>query len=166
MRMPIGGSASCTLVRWPAISTVPSLPSEKSPPSGITDHTRNAGTNARNGAMRNTTRSARFGSRSSLKISFMPSASVCSRPHGPALFGPTRFCMPDTTLRSYQTMNIVPTRPIANTITTLNSTMINGVHRSPPSSKGSRPARAKPCSEGPGIRRARSSRRSPAPKRR
>ena len=33
-------------------STMPSLPSLKSPPSGMTDHTRNAGTKARNGASR------------------------------------------------------------------------------------------------------------------
>ena len=46
-----------------------------------------------------------------MKISFMPSASVCRMPNGPALFGPTRFCMPAMILRSNQTMNIVPTRP-------------------------------------------------------
>ena len=45
-----------------------------------------------------------------MKISFMPSASVCRMPNGPALFGPTRFCMPAMTLRSNQTMNIVATQ--------------------------------------------------------
>ena len=51
-RIPIGGSASCTVVSWPNHVTVPSWPSLKSPPSGMTDHTRNAGTKARNGASR------------------------------------------------------------------------------------------------------------------
>ena len=32
-------------------------------------------------------------------------------PNGPALFGPMRFCMPAMTLRSNQTISIVPTRP-------------------------------------------------------
>ena len=32
-------------------------------------------------------------------------------PNGPALFGPMRFCMSAMTLRSNQTINIVPTRP-------------------------------------------------------
>ena len=58
-------------------------------------------------------------------------------PHGPALFGPTRFCMPDTTLRSYQTMNIVDTRPSPKMISTLAITMSSGVHSRPPSSNGS-----------------------------
>ena len=75
-------------VMTPNHSTVPSLSPLKSPPSGITDHSRKAGTKARNGASRNTHLSALSGSRSSLKNSFVPSASVCSRPHGPALFGP------------------------------------------------------------------------------
>ena len=66
---------------------MPSLPSLKSPPSGMTHHTRNAGTNARYGASLNTKRSLCSGIRSSLKNSLMPSASVCSRPNGPALFG-------------------------------------------------------------------------------
>ena len=109
-RMPIGGSASCTRVCSPNQVTMPALPSRKSPPSGITVHTRNAGTKARNGAMRKTNRSARSGRRSSLKNSFMPSASVCSIPNGPALLGPMRFCMPAMTLRSNQTMNIVATQ--------------------------------------------------------
>ena len=92
--MPIGGSASWMRVTCPNHVTVPSLPPVKSPPSGITAHRRNAGTKARNGASRKTQRSALSGSRSSLKNSLMPSASVCSIPNGPALFGPIRFCMP------------------------------------------------------------------------
>ena len=66
--------------RAPNHSTVPSLSPLKSPPSGITDHSRKAGTKARNGASRNTHLSALSGSRSSLKNSLVPSASVCSRP--------------------------------------------------------------------------------------
>ena len=136
-RMPTGGSASWTRVGWPNQMTIPSLPSVKSPPSGITAQTRNAGTKARNGAIRYTIRSARSGRKSSLKISFIPSASVCRRPNGPALFGPTRFCIPAMTLRSNQTMNIVPTRPTTKMTSTLSSTMPSGVQSSGPSSSGS-----------------------------
>ena len=50
--MPIGGSASITRVSSPNHVTMPVFPSLKSPPSGITDHTTNAGTKARNGASR------------------------------------------------------------------------------------------------------------------
>ena len=95
----MGGSASCILVTSPRIVTVPSLPSVAEVAAERDDaHTRNAGTNARYGASLNTNRSALSGSRSSLKNSLMPSASVCSRPYGPALFGPMRFCMPDDDL--------------------------------------------------------------------
>ena len=72
-----------------------------------------------------------------MKISFMPSASVCRSPNGPALFGPTRFCMPAMTLRSNQTMNIVPTRPMTKMTSTLSTMMTSGVHFRPPSSSGS-----------------------------
>jgi hypothetical protein len=102
--------------------TVPSLPLLKSPPSGMTAHTRNAGTNARYGASLNTNRSLLSGIRSSLKNSLMPSASVCSRPFGPALSGPMRFCMNAMTLRSNHTISIVPTRPTTKMTTTLIST--------------------------------------------
>src|SRR5918995_509459 len=78
--------------------------------------------------------------KSSLKISFMPSASVCSSPNGPALFGPMRFCSPAITLRSNHTMNIVPTRPMTNTTRTLSKTMSSGVHWRSPNSSGSRPS--------------------------
>ena len=120
---------------------MPSLPSLKSPPSGITDHTRNAGTKARNGASRYTHRSARSGMKSSLKISFMPSASVCRSPNGPALFGPTRFCMPAMILRSNQTMNIVPTRPMTKITSDLEQDDARAASTAaPPSSSGSMPA--------------------------
>ena len=58
-------------------------------------------------------------------------------PHGPALLGPTRLCMPDTTLRSYQIISIVDTRPSPKMTSTLTMTMIKGVHNRPPSSSGS-----------------------------
>ena len=116
---------------------MPVLPSRKSPPSGITDHTRNAGTNARNGASRNTNRSARSGRRSSLKNSLMPSASVCRIPNGPALFGPTRFCMPAMTLRSNQTMSIVADEPDDEDDDDLDEHDDSGVHSRSPTSSGS-----------------------------
>ena len=110
---------SCTRVTVSPHETVPLRPLLKSPPSGITDQTRNAGTTASSGARRNTHLSAWEGSRSSLKNSFMPSARVCSNPFGPALLGPIRFCMPATTLRSNQTMNIVPTSASTKITSTL-----------------------------------------------
>src|SRR5262245_29352924 len=75
--------------------------------------------------------------KSSLKISFMPSARVCSNPNGPALFGPTRFCMPAMILRSNQTMNIVLTRPTTKITRTFTRTITIGVHSRPLSSSGS-----------------------------
>ena len=109
------------------MDTVPSLPLLKSPPSGMTLQTRNAGTNAKYGANLKTNRSLFSGMRSSLKNSLMPSASVCSRPLGPALSGPTRFCMYAMTLRSNHTISIVPTRPTTKMTTTLMSTTRNWV---------------------------------------
>ncbi len=50
--MPIGGSATCSSVSWPAMVTTPSLPLAKSPPTGITVKIRKAGTKARYGASR------------------------------------------------------------------------------------------------------------------
>ena len=63
-----------------------------------------------------------------MKINFIPSASVCRMPNGPALFGPMRFCIPAMTLRSNQTMNIVATRATAKMTRIFNPTMISGVH--------------------------------------
>ena len=134
----MGGSASCTRVCSPNQVTMPSSPSVKSPPSGITAQTRKAGTKARYGASLNTNRSALSGSRSSLKNSLTPSARVCRVPNGPALFGPTRFCMPAMILRSNHTMNNVLTRPTTKITATLSRTMISGVHRRSPISSGSR----------------------------
>ena len=141
-RIPTGGSANCTRVVWPNHETRPSLPFEKSPPSGITDQTRNAGTNARYGASLNTKRSARSGMRSSLKNNLMPSASVCRSPHGPALLGPMRFCRPAMALRSNHTMNIVTMRPMAKIATTFRMMIRSGVQRRSPSATGSIERRA------------------------
>ena len=135
---PMCGSASCTRVSTPNHVTMPSLPSRKSPPNGMIENARNAGTSAKNGARANTKRSERRGIKSSLKKSLMPSASVCKRPNGPALFGPIRFCIPAMTLRSNHTINMVATKPITNTTTTLSNTINKGVHNKPPSSIGSR----------------------------
>ena len=99
-------AASCGR-RW---STTPLLPSREV--AAERDDGRRSRTPARRrgtGASRNTKRSACSGRRSSLKNSLMPSASVCRMPHGPALFGPMRFCMPAITLRSNQTMNMAAT---------------------------------------------------------
>ena len=61
------------------------------------------------------------GCRSSLKKSLMPSASVWSTPNGPARFGPMRFCMSPTSLRSNQIISIVATSSSTKTMTTLTS---------------------------------------------
>jgi len=71
-RIPHGGSASCSAVRWPKIDTVP--------PRGTIEKTRNAGTTARNGASRYTRLSAFTGSSASLKNNLVPSASDWSMP--------------------------------------------------------------------------------------
>ena len=44
-----------------------------------------------------------------MKTSLVPSASVCSRPQGPARFGPIRLCMSEITLRSNQIISAVAT---------------------------------------------------------
>ena len=59
--------------------------------------------------MKKTTLSASVGMMSSLKASFRPSASDCSRPNGPTWFGPGRTCIRATTRRSYQIANSVIT---------------------------------------------------------
>ena len=56
-----------------------------------------------------TLRSARSGSRSSLKKNLMPSASVWKMPKGPARLGPSRLLMSAWTLRSNHTMNSTDT---------------------------------------------------------
>ena len=70
-----------------------------------------------------TTRSARSGTKSSLKNSLIPSASVCMIPNGPARFGPIRLCMSEITLRSNQIMSITDTISAAKTTNTLTRTI-------------------------------------------
>ena len=70
------------------------------PAIGITEIAMTAGIAETNGARVKTTRSAAFGVKSSLNISFMPSASDCSEPNGPFIVGPLRCCIRPTTLRS------------------------------------------------------------------
>ena len=134
---PTDGSASCTRVSWPNQVTMPALSPRKSPPSGIIANDRNAGTKARNGASLKTNGSARSGIRSSLKNNLIPSARVCNRPNGPVLFGPMRFCMPATTLRSNHTMSMVATRPATKTISTLMPTMASVCQTTSPVRAGS-----------------------------
>ena len=97
----MGGSATCSSKVW--------LPMVMTPPTGTTVKISTAGITDRYGASLKTNESARSGSRSSLKTSLVPSASVCSRPHGPARFGPTRLCMSEITLRSNQIISAVAT---------------------------------------------------------
>ena len=80
-----------------------------SPAIGMTANAVMAGTATTNGASMKTSLSAAVGVKSSLNISFMPSASDCSRPNGPFMFGPLRCCMNATTRRSYQMVNNVST---------------------------------------------------------
>ena len=56
-------------------------------------------------------------------MSLVPSASVCSSPHGPARFGPTRLCMSEMTLRSNQIISAVATSSATNAASTLMSVM-------------------------------------------
>ena len=116
---------------------MPLLPSRKSPPNGIIANDKNAGTKDRNGAILKTNGSARSGTRSSLKNNLIPSARVCSNPNGPALFGPMRLPIPATTLRSNHTINMVATRPVTKTTSTLRMTMNSGAHSTSPFNNGS-----------------------------
>ena len=56
----------------------------------------------------------------------MPSASDCSVPQGPTRFGPMRFCMRPTTLRSNTIENSVMTTRKTKTPRTLISTIQTG----------------------------------------
>ncbi len=85
-----------------------------------------AGIAITNGASMKTTLSAAFGVKSSLNISFMPSARDCSRPNGPFMFGPLRCCMKATTRRSYQMVNSVITSRTTKANTALISTTHHG----------------------------------------
>ncbi len=115
---PTGRSVSCNAVWCPNIDTVG--------PNGMTENARNAGTADRIGARKYTGLSASSGMISSLKASFTPSASDCRMPHGPTRFGPMRFCIRPTTLRSKTIENSVMTTRNANTPTTLMSVSHTG----------------------------------------
>ncbi len=100
-------------------------------PNGITENARNAGIAERIGARKYTGLSASSGMTSSLKASFIPSASDCSVPHGPTRFGPMRFCMRPTTLRSNTIENSVMTSRKTKTPSTLMMTIQTGCPPNP-----------------------------------
>ena len=110
------------------------------PAMGITAKAVMAGTAITNGASMKTSLSAAFGVKSSLNMSFMPSASDCSRPNGPFMVGPLRCCMTPTTRRSYQMVNSVMISKKARAKTALIKTSHQGslknasnpIRRSPP----------------------------------
>ena len=60
---------------------------------------------------------------SSLSGSLSASAIGCSRPKGPARFGPGRFCIRPMTRRSAQIMNMVVSSRKTKTMPTLSSTI-------------------------------------------
>ena len=93
-----------------------------SPAIGITANAVIAGMATTNGAIMKTSLSAAVGVKSSLNISFMPSASDCSRPNGPFMFGPLRCCMKATMRRSYQMVNRVSTSRTTRANRALSST--------------------------------------------
>src|SRR6202789_2299449 len=128
-RIPMGGSATCNSKVW--------LPMVITPPTGTTVKTSTAGITARYGASLNTKESAPSGSRSSLKMSLVPSANVCSRPHGPARFGPTRLCMSEITLRSNQIISAVATSSATKATTHLMMTMSQTSQLRPKAKSGS-----------------------------
>ena len=96
-----GRSVTCSgvLMSVNGIRTTPAI--------GITAIAVTAGMAITNGAIMKTTFSAFFGVKSSLNMSFMPSASDCSSPNGPFIVGPLRCCISPTTRRSNQMVNSV-----------------------------------------------------------
>ena len=75
------------------------------------------------GATTNISLSAPVGMMSSFSGSLSASAIGCSRPNGPARFGPGRFCIRPMTRRSAQIMNIVVSSRKRKTMPTLSSTI-------------------------------------------
>ena len=75
------------------------------------------------GARMKTILSAPLGMMSSFRASLMPSASVCSRPNGPARFGPGRCCIRPMTRRSNQITSSVVTTSSAKIRIALTSTI-------------------------------------------
>jgi hypothetical protein len=98
------------------------------PAIGITAKAVMAGTATMNGASMKTTFSAAFGVKSSLNISFMPSARDCSRPNGPFMVGPLRCCIRPTTRRSNQMVN----RVITSRKTRANTALSKTTHHTSP----------------------------------
>src|SRR5918997_4109821 len=100
-----------------------------SPATGMTANAVMAGMATTNGASMNTSLSAAVGVKSSLNISFMPSARDCSNPNGPFMFGPWRCCMKATTRRSNQMVNRVSTSSTTRANTALIATTHQGSRR-------------------------------------
>ena len=118
------------------------------PPTGTTAKMMKAGTVERYGANLKVNESDCSGIRSSLKISLVPSASVCSSPQGPARFGPIRLCMSEITLRSNQIIIAVAVSNATNATSTLTIRMTQTSQLSPPKKSGSpRPWLAELCDE-------------------
>jgi len=109
-----GRSATCSGVRWWKIETTG--------PTGMMEKATKAGAADSIGATTKISLSAVVGMMSSLSGSLSASAIGCSRPNGPARFGPGRFCIRPMTRRSAQIMNIVVRSRKTKTTTTLSST--------------------------------------------
>ena len=75
------------------------------------------------GAAMNNSLSAVRGMMSSFSGSLSASATGCSRPKGPARFGPGRFCIRPMTRRSAQIMKIVVSSKKRKTMATFSSTI-------------------------------------------
>ena len=110
-----GRSVSCSGVRWWKIETVV--------PHGMMAKATKAGAADSTGAITNTSLSTPVGMMSSLSGSLSASAIGCSRPNGPARFGPDRFCIRPMTRRSAQIMNIVVSSRKRKMMPTLSSTI-------------------------------------------
>ena len=70
--------------------------------NGTTAQAASAGIRDITGARKNNPVLAWLGEMISLKNSFMPSATGCSRPSGPTRFGPIRICIQPMSLRSHR----------------------------------------------------------------
>ena len=110
-----GRSVSCSGVWWWKIETVV--------PHGTMAKATKAGAADTIGASTKISLSAPVGMMSSFSGSFSASAIGCSRPYGPARFGPGRFCIRPMTRRSAQIMNIVVSSRKTKMMATLSSTI-------------------------------------------
>ena len=93
-----GRSATCSGVRWWKIETTG--------PTGMIAKATKAGAADSTGATTKISLSTVRGMMSSFSGSLSASAIGCSRPNGPARFGPGRFCIRPMTRRSAQIMNM------------------------------------------------------------